>query len=136
MVLRSCGIAAVLLTLAGSASAQSASATAEDQPTATSGLDVRRLPIDVGKINRGLQQSATREERNGLNLRYFISVYGSPARIDVLDPKRDNLVYGPVPYGAPTHQQMLDVMTPKEFRAPAMDFGALMRWLSDKGKSK
>jgi hypothetical protein len=28
------------------------------------------------------------------------------------------------------------MMTPQEFRAPVADFGALMRWFSDKANSK
>jgi hypothetical protein len=35
-----------------------------------------------------------------------------------------------VPYGAPTHREMLDMITPQEHRAPAADFGNLLRWLS------
>ena len=46
----------------------------------------------------------------------------------------DNLRYGPVPYGAPTHQEMINQITPKEFSSPVMDFNALMRWLADKSK--
>jgi hypothetical protein len=99
-------------------------------------IDVTRLGLDLARINRQLRQAAAREQRDGLNLRYIIDVYGRAPRIDVLDPKRDNLVYGPVPYGAPTHQQMLDVMTPQEFRAPVADFSSIIRWLSDKSKNK
>ena len=43
---------------------------------------------------------------------------------------------GPVPYGAPTHRDMLNEMTPVEFRAPVMDFNALLRWLTDKASKK
>ena len=101
-----------------------------DLSTAT----VQRFGVDLQRIQRALRQSAERQEGNGLNIRYIIDVYGTAPRIKILDPKTDNLRVGPVPYGAPTHQQMLDVMTPQEFRAPVADFSALMRWLQDKSK--
>jgi len=97
-------------------------------------VNVDRLPVSLSRIQRALRESAEREERNGLNIRYIIDVYGTAPRIDILDPKTDNLRVGPVPYGAPTHQQMLDIMTPREFRAPAMDFSALMRWFQERSK--
>ena len=133
MLLRSVTFTALLLALVPAAWAQ-------QQPAATDAaaptVDVTRLGLDLARINKQLQQSAAREERNGLNLRYVIDVYGRAPRLDVLDPKRDNLLYGPVPWGAPTHQQMLDVMTPQEFRAPVADFTSILRWLSDKTKDK
>jgi hypothetical protein len=42
----------------------------------------------------------------------------------------------PAPYGAPTHRQILEQITPQEFRAPAADFSSLFRWLSDKAKDR
>jgi hypothetical protein len=94
---------------------------------------VQRFGVDLQRIQRALRQSAERQEGSGLNIRYTIDVYGTAPRIDILDPKTDNL-RGPAPYGGPTHQQMLDVMTPQEFRAPAADFSALLRWLQNKKK--
>jgi len=137
MDFRSIGLTALLISgLAPVASAQQPPAGVPAATAAAPSVDVSRLGLDLARINRGLQQAASASDATGLNLRYVIDVYGKAPRLDVLDPKRDNLRYGPVPYGAPTHQQMLDVMTPPEFRAPVMDFNALMRWLSDKSKQK
>jgi hypothetical protein len=137
MDFRSIGLTALLISgLAQVAAAQQPSPGAAAATAAAPSVDVSRLGLDLARINRGLQQAASASDATGLNLRYVIDVYGKAPRLDVLDPKRDNLRYGPVPYGAPTHQQMLDVMTPPEFRAPVMDFNALMRWLSDKSKQK
>ena len=98
------------------------------------GLDVSRLPIDVQRIQRGLAQTTReREERDGLNLRYVIDVFGQAPAIELFT-REDNLRNGPVPYGAPTHRDMIYMMTPQEFRSPAMDFNSLFRWLSDKAK--
>jgi len=126
-------------TWAADAAAQSApadvSAQADASPAASAAVDVSRLPIDIRRIERKLRQSSIREERDGLNLRYIIDVYGQ-APLIVLFTKQDNLLNGPVPYGGPTHRDMLNIMTPQEFRAPVADFGSLFRWLADKSKDK
>lgn len=82
---------------------------------ATAAIDVSRLPIDVRRIERRFRQGQIREERDGLNLRYFVDVFAKAPNL-VLFTKEDNLAYGPVPYGAPTHREMVDMMTPRQFR--------------------
>ena len=115
-------VSALLLALAAPAAAQ------ED---ARNQIDVSRLPIDLDRIQRELQQTATREERDGLNLRYYVNVTTEAPPIVLFD-RDDNLANGPVPYGGPTHREMLEQMTPKEFRAPVADFNALIRWLAER----
>jgi hypothetical protein len=129
--------AVLLLGLTGAAAAQSVvalSTPAAPAATAAPAIDVSRLPIDLRRIEKSFRQTTIREERDGLNLRYFVDVYAKAPNI-VLFTKEDNLLTGPVPYGGPTHREMLDMITPKEHRAPAADLGALFRWLSgDKAK--
>jgi hypothetical protein len=96
-------------------------------------VDVKRLPIDLAKVTRELRQSTATELHNGLHIRYTVDVYGQAPRIEIFT-KQDNLGSGPVPYGAPSHQEMINHVTPQEYRAPYADFGSLIRWLSDKGK--
>ena len=72
---------------------------------------------------------------NGLHIRYTIDVYGAAPQIEFFT-KQDNLQTGPVPYGAPTHREMINQVTPQEFRAPIADFSALLRWLADRGNKK
>ena len=96
-------------------------------------VDVKRLPIDLAKVTRDLKQSAATESRSGLNLRYRVDVYGQAPRIEIFT-KQDNLAYGPAPHGAPTHQEMIDHVTPQEYRAPSADIGNLIRWLSERSK--
>ena len=98
-------------------------------------VDVTRLPIDLAKVTRQLRQSPASESRNGLHIRYTIDVYGQAPRIELFT-RQDNLATGPVPYGAPTHREFLEHVTPIEYRAPIMDFSALIRWLSDKANKK
>lgn len=95
-------------------------------------LDVDRLPINLGRIQRQLYRATIRDEHEGLNLRYFVDVF-APAPPIRLFTRQDNLLWGPAPYGAPTHRDMLDLVTPREFRSPPMDFSALVRWLRERG---
>src|SRR5918996_6180408 len=94
-------------------------------------VDVSRLPINLERIQRELRQSSEREERNGLNIRYVIDVYGQAPPLVIFGPEFD-LNYGPVPNSAPTHKEMIEHVTPKEYRAPAADFSALLRWRAER----
>ena len=97
-------------------------------------LDVDRLPISIQRIQRQVQQAATEaEQREGINLRYQIEVFGRAPELRLFTAA-DNLTSGPVPYGAPTHREMIEHVTPQEFRSPVMDFNALFRWLAEKAK--
>ena len=98
-------------------------------------VDVKRLPIDLTRVTNQLRQSAATESHNGLHIRYTVDVYGQAPRIDFFT-KQDNLATGPVPYGAPSHRDMLEHVTPQEYRAPIMDFSNLLRWLTDKANKK
>ena len=116
--------AVLLLGVAPGVSAQSAPAAPQptgtsgisaETPVQVSGIDVTRLPIDLQRIERRFRQGQIREERDGLNLRYYIDVFAVAPRI-TLFTEQDNLRYGPVPYGGPTHNEMLEMMTPRPFR--------------------
>ena len=120
MQLKLTAIAVVLSGVAGTAMAQQ--------------VDVSRLPLDLVRIERQLRQSAiTSEVRDGLNLRYQVEVFGRAPEIRLFSPE-DNLTTGPVPYGAPTHREVIEHITPREFRSPVMDFNSLIRWLAEKAK--
>jgi hypothetical protein len=120
--------AAVLLVLGISAAGTARTAAAQStQPIGTSRvtaatpgvvattIDISRLPIDVRRIEQRFRQGQIREERDGLNLRYFVDVFAKAPNI-VLFTKEDNLQYGQVPNSAPTHSDMLEMMTPREYR--------------------
>jgi hypothetical protein len=126
------GMALLVVGLALPARAQQpAPSSPPSSATRPSTLDVGRLPVDLHRIERQLRQHSEREQHEGLRLRYFVDVYGKAPKIELFAPDED-LAHGPTPWGAPTHRDMLEVMTPKEFRTPIMDFNALMRWLTDK----
>jgi hypothetical protein len=98
-------------------------------------VDVDRLPLNLNRIRRELKHAADLEHRDGLNLRYTIQIYGTAPALQIFDEEA-NLVHGPVPYGAPTHRELINHVTPQEFRAPFADFSALIRWLSERNKEK
>ena len=111
-------IALVVLGMAQAAAAQS------PQPTGTGGsvtpgvvatLDVSRLPVDLQRIRQRSQENQIREQRHGLNLQYFVDVFAKAPNI-VLLTEKDNLVYGKVPGSAPSHSDMIEMMTPREYR--------------------
>jgi hypothetical protein len=123
----------LLLPAQAARAAQSGQPEASSTPVSAPQVDVSRLPININRIHRQLRQTTVREERDGLNLRYIVDVYGQAPRIELFT-KEDNLRDGRAPWGAPTHQDMLQIMTPQEYRSPAANFGNLFMWLADKAK--
>jgi len=120
-LIRASFIGLLVLGAAHSASAQQTS------------VDVKRLPIDLAKVTRELRQSTATQNGTGLNLRYRVDVYGQAPSIEIFT-KQDNLATGPVPHGAPTHREMIEHVTPQEYRAPYADIGNLIRWLKERSK--
>ena len=102
-------------------------------PLRSRAVNADQLGLNLARIQRGLQRSAERQDYDGLNLRFYVNVYAPAPPIRLFTPL-DNLLYGPAPYGGPTHRDMMNVMTPQEFRAPAADFSGIARWLANKAK--
>ena len=123
---------AALAVLAPVAAAQQAAAPPASAPAEAQPIDVNRLPLDLHRVERQLRQNTEREAHEGLKLQYFVDVFGQAPKIQLFTPEEKNSLMGPTPWGAPTHKDMLDIMTPQEFRTPVMDFSGFMRWLSDK----
>ncbi len=110
--------AVLVFGLAQAAAGQSATGTSgatTSTPGVVATIDVSRLPVDLRRIERQFRASQIREERNGLNLRYFVEVF-APAPKLVIITKQDNVEKGPAPYGGPSHNDMLEMMTPRHFR--------------------
>jgi len=126
-------IGVMLVSLGPGLAAQAPKASPPASQSADQRVNVDRLPLDLQRLERQLRQSVEKGSWDGFRLRYTVEVYGRAPRIQFFDPK-EVLPSGPIPYGAPTHQEMVEVMTPKEYRAPVMDFSALKRWLEEKLK--
>lgn len=94
-------------------------------------VDVGRLPIDLERLGRRLQQEAARESWSPLNLQYFVGVFAEAPPLEYFRPDAD-LVYGPVPRSAPTHSEMLRVMNPPWVASPIGGGVPLFSWGSGK----
>jgi len=123
--------ALVVVGLAAGASAQTQEPAAPAAPAASASTE--QYGLNLARIQRGLRKSAERQDYDGLNLRYYVNVYAPAPSIKLFTPL-DNLLYGPAPYGGPTHRDMMYVLTPQEFRAPVADFSGIARWLANKAK--
>ena len=110
---------------------------------ASTGVNVSRLPLDLHKLQRDLRQAAAAQSDNhGLKIAYRVDVYGQAPRIDLFT-KQDQLSSAAVPYGAPTHRDMMDSQTRAfdgrgaSYRpAQMMDLASFMRWVAEKTSKK
>ena len=126
--------ALLVVGLAAGANAQVTETSAPPAPAAPAPPEpTHQYGLNLARIQRGLQKSAERQDYDGLNLRYYVNVYAPAPSIKLFTPL-DNLLYGQAPYGGPTHRDMMNEMTPQEFRAPAADFTGVARWLANKAK--
>ena len=86
-------------------------------------VDPTQMGIDLSRIKRGLAEAATEEASDDpLRLRYRVEVVGIAPKIDFLEGFN---VDGAVPYGPPTHDEVLNVLTPQEYRSPVVPFYGL-----------
>jgi hypothetical protein len=122
MVMRSLStVSLLILTLVFAASAA-----AQDRS-----IDADRLPVDIDRIVRQLEPDTEIEVRDGLRLRYTVSVYGEAPAIRLFS-RGESLTTGPVPYTAPTHQEFMDFWTPQIYRSPTVDMGFVGQWLIER----
>jgi hypothetical protein len=110
------GPLAVTLFLLLQQPAAPAATTARQQPPAQQGqnqLTPEDLPVSLDRIQRALSAppAITLKEQHPV---FRLEVFGrKPTLEDVLGEK---FWLGPTPYGGMTHQEFLDMVTPKEFR--------------------
>jgi hypothetical protein len=88
-------------------------------------VDASKMGVDLSRIKRELSQAqaeASEGSNDPLRLQFNVQVVGVAPRIDFLEGFN---VEGPVPYGPPTHDEVLNVLTPREFRSPVVPFYSL-----------
>lgn len=119
-------VALALGGVAASLEAQQAAPPAAPAPAPSPAIDVSKLPINLSRLHQKLKEST--ETADASKLRFKIDVIGQAPPIQIFRPGED-LRFGPTPYSIPTHQEMLEIATPREFRSPVMDFSNLMRWI-------
>jgi hypothetical protein len=87
-------------------------------------VDASKMGINLSRIKRELAQAQAEETGadDPLRLRFTVEVVGTAPKIDFLEGFNVN---GPMAYGPPTHREVLDMLTPKEYRSPAVPFFSL-----------
>jgi hypothetical protein len=84
--------------------------------TANADERVGDLPVSLERIQRALSRSPAIRLQGDRNV-YRVEIIGrKPTIEDILGP---DYLKGPTPAGAPTHQEFLDLVTPKDFRGYA-----------------
>ena len=93
-------------------------------------LPAEEVPVSLARIRRKLAQ-APPSHGSLLRLDVYVEVVGKARAFHIFEGF--DLHAGPVPYGAPTHSDMIRHVTPEEFRTPVMSLApvlALIKWLS------
>ena len=99
--------------------APAASAEATEKPTAAQTTPAEpepELPVSLARIQRALSRPPAIRLK-GERLVFRVEVLGrKPSIEDILGP---DYLKGPVPYGGMTHQEFLNMVTPKDFQGYA-----------------
>ncbi len=80
-------------------------------------LPAEELPVSLARIRRKLAQ-APASHLSLLRFDLYVEVIAKAPAFHIFEGF--DLHAGPVPYGAPTHNDMIRHVTPEEFRAPGM----------------
>ena len=80
-------------------------------------VPAEELPVSLERIKRKLAQLGPAQS-SLLRLDYYVEVHGQAPKIDVL--QGFDVHSGPVPYGAPTHAELLGLILPPESRTPPL----------------
>jgi hypothetical protein len=90
-------------------------------------FDPAKLGVSLSRIRRELRQAEAKEQSGDgpLKLQFTVEVYGTAPRIELLE---NFPLTGPVPYGGPTHGEVLEFLTPKEYRSPVIPFSTIAYW--------
>ena len=86
-------------------------------------LRAEELPVALARIRRKLAQ-APPSRASLLRLDVYVEVVGKAPAFRIFEGV--DLQAGPVPYGAPTHSDMIRHVTPQEFRAPSISLAPVL----------
>ncbi len=90
-----------------------------------SGVNYDLLSSSLVRIRRELKELPPSTSYTPLKLDFYVEVVAKAPAILLFTPQ-DLASVGPVPWGAPTHQEMLDLMTPQEFRSQTLPLSSLI----------
>jgi hypothetical protein len=100
-----------------------ASAASPEQPPASPAPSVESLGMSFERIRRQLRILPASTAKTPLKLEYYVEVQALMPPIPLFKP--GELTTGPVPYGAPTHRDMMDHVTPEAFKAGTVPISSL-----------
>ena len=118
--------AALAVLLLGPAPAAPAERPQEAGPPAP--LPAVELPINLERVKRRLEVLPSIEEaRSRLKIEFYVNVYARAPEIDPLEGF--DIHTGLVPFGSPSHADMMRQWTPAGFDVPAADLGSVLGWV-------
>ena len=130
------GLAAPAATAAQEASGTPATAAQEARADArergaeapAAAAETSALPVSLERIKRRMVavQEAGNGRRKLLDLNYYVDVYARAPSIELF--RNFDTDSETVSYGSPTHAEMLEAVTPREWRPRAISTGALFGW--------
>jgi hypothetical protein len=86
-------------------------------------VDPTKLGVDLSRIRKQLAEAPPPDAMNDpLRLHFTVEVVGIAPKIDFLEGFN---LDGPLSYGAPTHQDVLGVLTPQAFKSPVIPISGL-----------
>ncbi|MEI6669355.1 MAG: hypothetical protein WCP29_14480 [Acidobacteriota bacterium] len=94
------------------------------QPPVGADSDIAALGMSFDRIKRILADQAPSTGKTPLKLNYYVEVVAL-APIIQLFSREDLAPTGPMPWGAPTHADIVRQLTPVAFRSPGVPIGAL-----------
>jgi hypothetical protein len=93
-------------------------------------IDPSKLGVSLDRVRGALAQPPP-SKTAGLRIQETIEVVGKAPKPLFWNPETAKLAHGPVPFGAPTQKDILNLITPQDFKTYPMDLNALMQWLME-----
>jgi hypothetical protein len=110
--------------------------------TAPAVPSVESLGVSFARIKRELRMLPPSTATTPLKLEYYVEVQGLAPPIPIFRP--GELASGPVPFGAPTHSDMMRHVTPEAFKSPRipvssiaiMGLAKLVQWEAQRAREE
>jgi hypothetical protein len=87
--------------------------------------DINALGVSFDRIKQLLGEKKPTDDKNGLKLNYYVEVVALAPRLQLFTREELAPGGGVVPWGAPTHADIVNMLTPIEFRSPRVDVSSL-----------
>lgn len=95
------------------------------QTPSTSVPDIEALGLSFDRIKRLLADRAPSQNKSPLKLNYYVEVVALAPTIELFTREELAPGAGVIPWGPPTHADIVRLLTPIEFRSPRVDVSSL-----------